>query len=566
MSSDAPDTPRFVPVLKPYAGVGQGFFARHYQAFIAAGFCLAAIPYGFYYALTTPWLLVAFLTPIAVLMLLVIWVFPDSGWVPEKTIQTMTLASFATLSLWPSYLAIDLPGLPWITFIRLVTTPLTLIVLVAISSSADFRRRFAEVLNDAPLVWKFLVAFVVCQILSLPFSHHIGDSMSKFVVFQTNQTLLLLLAGYVFSRPGRTERLGAMCWAFCVIVSVMALIEQHEQKLLWVDHMPSFLSVDETVQKILAGSTRANTGEYRAQAVFSTPLGFSEFLSFGLPLVLHFASSGRYAAWQRTLAWLSIPLILQAILASDSRLGILGFFLSTMLYLFVWAVRAWRKDKRGLVPITVLAAYPVLMVMVIISTFTVGRIKTKVWGMGQYDDSNAARGEQVRQGIPHLISHPLGNGPGMAAETLGFTNPGGTITIDVGLLATALDYGVLGFIFHYGIFIACIVYAMRHVMFKESRNHEFTFAFPLCLSIVNFIAIKGVLAQEENHPIIFMMAGVVVGLVHQARKGERQASAAALALAQSGGGSRQPRPAPSPRSARPLAARSASPLSPGART
>jgi hypothetical protein len=285
--------------------------------------------------------------------------------------------------------------------------------------------------------------------------------------------------------------------------------------------LPSFISIDEGVQKILQGSMRPNTGEYRSQSVFSTSLGLSEFLAFGLPLILHFAASGRYNVWLRAAAWISIPLVLQAVLASDSRLGILGFFLSTMLYLLVWALRTWRRNRRSLIATTILVGYPVLLALTIVASFTVGRIKARVWGMGQYDDSTAARGDQIMAGLPHLLKRPLGNGPGMASETLGFTNPSGSVTIDVGLLATALDYGILGLILHYGIFVACIVYASKYLIFSKHENHEFTFAFPLCLSIVNFIAIKGVFAQEENHPVIFMLAGALVGLVHQGRKAER---------------------------------------------
>lgn len=518
LGSNQNNAPRHQPVLKPYSGVGANVLQRNYKILIGAAITGLALPYGFFYAITTPWLLVPFTTPIALLLLLVIWTFPETRVVPERTIEGLTFACFITLALWPSYLAIDLPGLPWITIIRLVATPLVIILLISASTSRDFRSRFAEIHNSAPLVWKLLVALVVAQILSIPFSNHLGDSISKFVVFQTNQTALLLVTAYVFRKPGRVERYAALYWAFCVITSALAMVEFVEQKVLWVEHLPWFISIDEGVQKILNGSMRPNTGQYRSQAVFSTPLGFSEFLSFGLPLILHFASSGRYNPWVRGAAWLSIPLVLQAILASDSRLGILGFFLSTMLYLLVWALRTWRNNRHSLIAPTVLAGYPVLFALTIIASFTVGRIRSKVWGMGQYDNSTEARGDQIRAGIPKILSHPLGHGPGMASESLGFTNPSGSLTIDVGLLATALDYGILGFIFFYGIFVAAMIYAARHLIFSKVKNYEFTFAFPLCLSIFNFIAIKGVLAQEENHPIIFMIAGILVGLVHQGRQ------------------------------------------------
>ena len=68
------------------------------------------------------------LLPLAALGLLVIWTLPEVRWAPTRTLRWAFYASFIGLICWPNYLAISLPGLPWITVIRL-TTPATLTLL-----------------------------------------------------------------------------------------------------------------------------------------------------------------------------------------------------------------------------------------------------------------------------------------------------------------------------------------------------------------------------------------------------------------------------------------------------
>lgn len=505
------------PLLKPYTGVGWNWLQRNSSVIIAVAAAALAVPYGFYYALTTPWLLVPFLVPIAVLVMIVIWALPEVDRVPERTMEVMVFGCFVTLGLWPSYLAVDFPGLPWITLIRLIATPLTLLLLVSLSISPQFRSRFAEVLEHTPLLWRFMVLFVLAQIISIPFSKNLGDSFSRFFIHQTNETVLFFMCAYAFRKPGRAEHWAALFWIFAVATSFIGLLEFRQQKVLWVSHIPSFFVMDETVSKILTGGMRFTTGQYRSQSVFSTSLGFSEFLAFALPFVIHFAASNHYKPVVRTAAWASIPLILIAVIATDSRLGILGFFLSSMFYLFFWALRLWRREKHNLIAPTILFSYPVLFILLVISSFTVGRIKAKVWGMGQYDNSNQARVDQFHMGIPKIISHPFGHGPGQAGFVLGYTNPGGTLTIDLGWMVTALDYGILGFILGYGIFVVSIFYALKFILLRENDNTELSLVFPLCISLFNFIIIKMIFAQEENHPIVYMMVGIVAGLVYQAR-------------------------------------------------
>jgi hypothetical protein len=533
------------PILKPYSGVGATFWQRHLTLIVMLLLGVVCIPYGFYYALFTPWLIVNFLAPLGILLIIVIWALPQVKRTPDVAIERWFFAFFITFSLWPNYLALALPGLPWITVTRLTDTPLVIVFLAGLSTSPVMAGRMKAILKETPLLWKTLVFFAFLQLMSIGFSAHPFESVSKFLVHTTSETAIFFVCAYVFRLPGRLQRWAWMLWAFAVILSFITLFEFRQSQVLWAGHVPSLLAVqDPVVARILAGGMRFTTDTYRAQSIFSTSLGCSEYLAYATPFILHFAASPNYKPAVRIAAGLSAFLVINAILATDSRLGILGFFIATMLYLLVWAARKWQRQPHSLLAPTILAGYPVLFAACIIASLTVGRIKAHVWGMGQYENSNQARIDQFHMSIPKIISHPFGHGIGQGAESLGYVNLAGGLTIDVYYVLVLMEYGIIGFITFFSIFILSIGYAVRYVMFSPQEKREFTFAFPLSIALLIFIVVKAFFAQEDNHPVVFMLAGITAALVYRVRRAERASTDAAILSPLAFPGFRTGRPAP----------------------
>jgi hypothetical protein len=504
------------PLLKPYFGAGAPTRARKIVIVTALLATFVCLPYGFYYALLTPWLLVPFIVPIAILLAITIWALPSARTAPVRTMEAMLFVLFAALSAWPNYLAFTFPGLPWMTFSRLVGTPMVILLLISLSTSMEFRARLAAVLKDSPVIWKALLLFTVLQGVSMAFTSQVGVSISKYVVHLTNETAAFFLCAYLFRRPGRAELWAGLLWGFAIFVGLIGIREFREEHVIWGGHVPSFLlPPDEIVMKILTGSTRATTGEYRAQSVFSTSLGFSEFMALAIAFPLHFAVSNVYRPWIRFAGAISIPFFVVAILDSGSRLGLLGLFLATMVYLLLWALRLQRTSPGSLVAPTVIVAYPALFSAFIVASLFVGRIKAKVWGMGQYDDSNQARIDQWHMGWPKILTHPLGHGVGTGAEALGYTNSGGTLTVDSYYLDVAMEYGLIGLGAFIAIFVISAIQGARYTMNDDSKDRDVAFLMPLTASVVSFLAMKAFFAQDDNHGLVFMMVGIMVGLIHR---------------------------------------------------
>jgi hypothetical protein len=141
-----------------------------------------------------------------------------------------------------------------------------------------------------------------------------------------------------------------------------------------------------------------------------------------------------------------------------------------------------------------------------------------VWGGGETGPSTDARRVQYQMGWPKIWSHPWGHGIGSSGVVLGFVEPNGTISIDTYYLAVALEYGVIGFIFYYGTFLLAIGTSAKYMLVPfERRDREAGFLLPACICLTNFVIIKSVFAQQDIHPLVFMVLGMTLALIHRIR-------------------------------------------------
>jgi len=497
-------------VLAPYRRLKR---SKVKIAFGLIGLMLFCFIYGFFFSVLVPNAFAFLMAPLAILGLLVIWALPQSNWAPTRSLEVLFYAMFIALIVWPNYLAIALPGLPWITLLRLTSFPLVLILLVCVSMSEGFRARLRHSLKSLSAIPILLAMFVLIQLISIVFSRDIPNSIQKFVVAQTTWTAAFFAAAYLFLRPGQVKRWALILWAMAVFVSLIAIAEYRVGHLLWLGHIPSFLKIDdESVQRVLAGNMRAGTTRYRAEATFMTPLNLAEYLALTLPFVLHF-STGRFPPKVRIAAVISIPIILVGCYLTDAKLGTIGCLLGTLIYVFAASFRGWYRDRSGLVPAAVLFSYPVSLAFISACVLFVPRLKVMILGGSSHSASTDARITQYTVGLQKFLQWPFGYGIGMGGETLGFgRDVGGMISIDTYYLSILLEYGIIGFIVYYGMFAIAIYNGGKKGLFSKALSEDKSFVLPITVSLIVFIVIKSVLSQQDSHPIVFMMLGALVAL------------------------------------------------------
>lgn len=514
------------PIIRPYVN------PRHPARIIAKivfpiALALGCVVYGFFFGLTAPYLLVPFAIPIVILVLLAIWALPETHTAPTKTMEMLFGGVIVSLLIWPNYLAMALPGLPWITAIRLLSFPMAFMLLISLSSSPTFRGELRTSFDASPGALVCLVAFVVIQFLTLPLSVSIADSFQTVIVAQTNWTATLLIAAWLMRTPGRAEIYARMLVFLTIPMCAIAFLEFPNQNLLWLNNIPSFLKIDDaTAAQYLTAKTRG--GIYRAKSIYASPLSFAEALALITPFCIHFATQ-KYNFMFRLLCLALIPIFFMCIRFTDARLGILGMLVSLLAYFLLISLLQLGRNARSLMATAVVYAYPAVFGFAVMAIMFVRPVRVLLLGNGQQASSDGARQEQIAMGIPKILDQPLGYGAGNAATTLNF-QPMGFITIDNYYLSIALDYGVLGFIAFYGIFLAAIVEATKAIIRTPAAvdDREKTLLIPLTVSVTVFIVIRGVLSQEDNHILAFAVLGMLLGMTYRVKQTAASMAAAPM--------------------------------------
>jgi hypothetical protein len=472
------------------------------------------------YAFMTPYFMVAFAVPIVVLLAISIWALPAAELTLDKWLERLFYFFLYVLILWPNYLAVAIPGLPWITLVRLVVAPLIVVFLACLSTTATVGATISAALARSRTVVTLLVCFVVVQTLSIVFSGDVGGSLDKYVTAQTTCTAIFFISVFIFSQRGRVELWARLVWGTAIVIAALALTEYKLGHVVWAGHIPSFLRIqDASVARSLQGQMRAYTGVYRVQSTFSTSLGLGEFIALSLPFIFYFAMEN-YPRIVRFLALAMVPLLFLVLLASGSRLGMIGFCLTLLAYVLAWGAIRWRRNRGSLLGPVIVWAYPAFFGAFLAATIFVGRLHRMVWGGDETGASTDARRIQYQMGWPKILSHPWGYGIGRSGTVLGFRDPSGLLTVDTYYLTVALDYGVIGFILYYGAFLFAIGESSKYVLVPFDRHDRETgFLLPACICLVNFVVIKSVFSQQDNHPMVFMVLGMAVALIHRIASG-----------------------------------------------
>jgi hypothetical protein len=499
-------------VLPEYEAERSTWWAMLRRLMLVAAVSAVALFYGLLVSVLPPVLLMPFSVPLVVLGLLVIWALPERPKAPVRALGTTFILFTVFAIIWPNYLAIAVAGLPWISIRRLTGVTVMLLLLICVATSKNVRSQIAAILRSAPWLTKMLLGFVVVQTVSTIGSAHFGSSISRFIDIQITWTGMFFAAIWYFSRneTNMQKWVNILLLAMAFLI-VLGAVEYRAQHVLWANHIPSFLQVqDEAVLKMLTPHFR---DRYRAITTFTSPLSYGEFLAILVPLVLHKISNAKNTP--SLLGWVAFDIAtLAGVFFSGARLGMVGYITAHAVYVFIWAARRWRLEKGGLIGPLLTLFYPALMLVLVIVTTSVPGIKNRVLGGGASVASNYARQEQFALTVPAVAQRPLfGHGPNEGAAAIGWRNPAGDLSIDSSYMSLAADYGLLGFALFFGL--------MGYVIYQTGRRGIFAAAegFPLsaamCATFVTFLTTRAVLSQSDNYPIIYMFLAVVALLIYK---------------------------------------------------
>ncbi len=485
--------------------------ARLREAIWIVALALFGALYGFWLAALPPAFALILLAPVALLMLVVIWVLPDRPAAPTGMMTRFFLAFFIVSIVWPDYLALQLPGLPWISMRRMMLGPMILLLLVSLSTSARFRAAMKTQLAAFPLLWKLMAGFVAIQCASLIFADAMFEGIKDLVNYQTLWTAPFFVGAWAFADPRRRRLFLALFLGLCLLIGAIGIAEYANKGVLWANHIPPFLQVDLTNMAGTLASEYRN-GLYRSKSVFNQPLPFAEIMALVSPVTLYFAARAS-SIWRKAGFYLLDLLVLIILFLPQSRLGLIGYGASHALWFLLHFARLWLLSRTSLTGPAITLAYPVLIVALAGAVMAVPALRERVIGGHDTIYSDQARKIQKRMAPAVIAQSPLvGHGPRHGASALGYRGgaDGSRLTIDNYLLWIVLDYGILGFLLYYGMILIAIHRMARLGFGGRGEDHDQALLIAVILS--TFLLIKTVLSEEDNHSLIFILLGMSIAL------------------------------------------------------
>lgn len=497
-------------VMKPY-GVRKPM-ALGWRIVLVSALILVATLYGMLSAVLPMSLIIMPMVPILLIAAFCLWLMPDIGGMYEETYAKLTIWCIVLHILWPPYIALNLPGLPWISPQRLVSGALVLTFLFNLASSAEMRAHARASMMAEPAIGRLFWAYWALTAVTIVLSSSISSTLTTFANNQIVWTMFFVLATMVSRKPGFVAK--ALTFAFIATLpsGFASILEYRAEKVIWVEYLPSWLLGDEElVSQLLVSVARTGYEVYRARGTTLNPLYYAEYLALIFPIGLHLLWTCRSAVRQVAIV-LAMMLLCVAMWLTGSRTAVAGIVLSIAIFVFLTALRKRTENPQSIAAAATLFAYPAMLVALVGVVLSWRRAYVAIIGGGQHEPSNLAREVQWKMGWEILKRNPIGHGTGQSGEVLGYTNPAGTMTIDSYYLVVLLDHGVLALPIFVAMFSIPIYYALRYALRRYS-DPELAWLIPIGVGLANLMIIKTVNAGSWNMPVAFLMLGFAVGLI-----------------------------------------------------
>ena len=496
-------------VLLPYTRARRaGWLTR---VVLAAGLIGLATFYGLMIAVLPPQLLVVPTIPILIMTGVILWMLPDTDQVYDGTMDRLMCVFVGANVLWPSYIALNLPGLPWVTPTRIAVFAMLSVVLFNLATSAVLRARLVDSWSGVPLLRRLFWLFWATTTVSLLLSTDPFFSLNKYANNQIFWTMMFAVTTFLATRERFAMRLSTIFVWTTFVIAVLGIYEFKIERVFWLDHLPSFLKVDpDYLERIMASQARAGTDVYRTKSTFATSLSFAEYLAMVFPLCIHFMVRAR-GFWKTVAIAFGVMAVMVAMYLTNARSAMVGLLMTLVLYGFFAAWRSFSRNRSSIGAATALYAFPAGVIILALLVVFWTRLHVMVLGGGAQQASSDARKTQWQMGLHKLYTNPIGHGVGTSGEVLGYRNGEGTLTIDTYYLSLLLEYGVLGFVVFLLMFGLPGWFGFK--AWNEAETEDEMLAGPLAIGLVNFMVIKSVLSSEINMPIAFIMLGTVIGLI-----------------------------------------------------
>ncbi len=446
--------------------------------------------------------------PISLLALIALWMAPDVDTRLDGAIERSYFIYWGVALMWPNYIALNFPGLPWVSFSRIAMLVTAVISLTAVSMSPRIRAQMLELLTFNKVLLRFFLAWVAIHAVMLPVG--LMESTGRWVSHTLNWHFLFIISCWIMARPGNGLRLNRLILIAAAVTAAVAIPEVMEQKPIWVDYIPSFLGIDPELQELLQFGVVRGT-EYRVRSIFVVSLIYAEYIGMLLPFIL-LALVSAPSGWRRGTAGALLVLVGTAAVLTQARSALVALLAGIMAFTAIWVLRRYKatKQDQDVISAGMLYGFPAAAVLMVIAVFTLPPLRLRIIGGNQHAPSDNAREAQWDMAIPHIITNPFGHGMGSIDRVVPYTNRGGVFTIDSYPINLLIEYGVPGFIAFVGFFATTIYLGMK--TFANAANKEEELAGAAAVGIFSFLITRLVMSSEGGQNIAFGFAGLILAM------------------------------------------------------
>jgi hypothetical protein len=475
------------------------YFTRWGTSIIFIGFVTGIV------AAIFPPLAVAGVVTLAAAFLL--WALPELRFVPDKLLRKLFFVMIFVQLTVPAYWALQLPGLPWISVRRLFSSAVIILFSIVVAGSMSARTTIVETLRTNRALAVAVLGFLVTLFLSILTAVDWSTSLEQFsnAVFNWYIVLLACLV-VVRSEKDIIFALKLMLMAG-ILVSVGGILEFVFERRFFIDVIPKSI-LDPLIERnpavrIMYYASFYRDGVYRASSIYFVSLSFAEFEAMVAPLGAYFAFHGRDRR-EQILGISSIVFALLGIFSSGSRGGYVSFLASMPIMAFLWVARHSKLNPNSLVSGIGAVVFALGTTFTFLLVLFWQRANRMVFG---YDDGD--RWLQWDMALPHIQSNPItGHGMGSSGVVVGYNLYEGSIpSVDSYFITLLVENGVPGCLLFFGAVAIAVWIGVR--VYLSDRDPRGALGSALACSLIAFATYRIALSQTENHPLVFILLGLI---------------------------------------------------------
>jgi hypothetical protein len=516
-------TPR-ARILPPYMRRVDDWRHFGFRSAAVAGVLLYAMFMGFWIAIFGTIVLQPFIAVLGILFLVALWMIEDSR-VNYRTWMTGIFLFFiGAVAIWPAYLAVDIPGLPWITPPRLTLAIMMFGLLLQMSQSSLAR---AEVVDVAKAAKPALIFYAIFWCFALG-TAAVASSPMKSFTYSLNFIILwnmsFIAALWLFIDEEVMPKAVRLLMYSIAFIFVLTVFEYIQRRPIWFDHIPAFLQIDGALfGTLMQEQARLGDDRYRARGNFGVHLYFAQFVLMLVPFMVHasFVEKGK-----RQVAALALLLFALVICwMTNTRTAMTGYIVVVAGSVGLYALRRFLNptSKADMVAPSLFMAAPAGIVVMGVLIALSPRLQSMTLGGAQHAGSDVVRDNQWRKAIEAITNNPLGHGGESSGPIAGRPGADGIWIVDSTWINFLVDFGVVGTA-AFAIFAGlAMFYGVQ--LYLQRIDESTDLSGPAAVSVGSFLMTMYTISYVGSFPFFLLMIAAIFAARYRAiRDGRLQAS------------------------------------------